>query len=139
MREILFRGKRIDNGEWVYGYFIENESDIYRAYIVTSARWETDDDGDTDLIETDIYEVDPATVGQYTSLTDKNGVKIFEGDILSRDCYDVSGRIVKIVYSVELAEFCAQTPSGYGFSMLPPNGKVIGNIHDNPELMEETT
>lgn len=131
-REILFRGKRLDNGEWIKGDFISSVTHADRAWITES---KTLLDGE--ICEIGVREVDPATVGQYTGLTDKNGKKIFEGDILSRDCYDASGRIVKIVYSEELAEFCAQTSSGGGFSMLPPNGKVIGNIHDNPALLEE--
>ena len=133
MREILFRGKRVDNGDWVYGSFIPDALEMLNGL-----------DGMDGFIrrynpeshKTDMFEVERDTVGQYTGLTDKNGVKIFEGDILSRDCYDASCRIVKIVWAVELAEFCAQTPSGGGFSMLPPNGKVIGNIHDNPELLK---
>ena len=127
MREILFRGKRIYNGEWVEGYYVLGESDNLSYIIPNNNSYES------------AKPVIDETIGQFTGLTDKNGVKIFEGDILSRDCYNASGRMVKIVYSVELAEFCAQTPSGGRFSMLPPIGKVIGNIHDNPEIMEDKT
>lgn len=130
MREILFRGKRKDTGEWAYGAYGNHTSldaiIIDRPYLAA----------DGDLSALGFWPVHPDTVGQYTGRIDTNGTKIFEGDILSRDCYDASGRIIKIVWVVELAEFCAQTPSGYGFSMLPPNGKVIGNVHDNPELLE---
>lgn len=129
MREILFRGKCIENGEWVYGAY---GSHTPLDAMIINKPYPASDGG---LSAIGFLEVRPNTVGQYTGLTDRNGTKIFEGDILSRDCCDTSGRIVKIVWSVELAQFCAQTPSGCGFSMLPPNGKVIGNIYDTPELL----
>lgn len=125
MREILFRGKQIDNGEW-------NEGSLWvhlnKPYIMTTAN----------VVG---YEVDPETVGQYTGITDKNGVKIFEGDVVLcdrhindefdkktffvREIYPISGLIGE---SLSGNEICGDD---WEFA------EVIGNIHDNPEILKE--
>ncbi len=127
MREILFRGKRVDNGEWVEGSLIVLDDGECR--IATSCLQGYDDN----LLDVCAYKVDPATVGQYTGLTDKNGKRIFEGDIVEYE--DEYG---KIVYSVHEARFmiyfdtwCTDFDHIYGSEV-----EVIGNIHDNPELLE---
>ena len=158
MREILFRGKRIDNGDWVYGALANFRSianEIYTAIIPKV-------DVENSMME--IKSVDPSTVGQYTGLIDKNGVNIFEGDIV--DLFGMKGKVVQ-----ECGAF------GIGFmktidydlleSKIPFNNsaifcfndnfislwevfwnyeqddnplyevEIIGNIHDNKELLEK--
>lgn len=130
MREILFRGKRADNGEWAFGNLIED-------------KW-GDDNGNTvyailqDRVAPDIaalwtpVKVIPETVGQFIGLTDKNGKKIFEGDIVKLfDEY-----VAVIIF--ESARFLVKC-EGYNlqFSLEDsPDIEVIGTIYDNPELLE---
>lgn len=150
-REILFRGKRVDNGEWTEGY-------LFKQWNRTFLLW-----GMTGDIP-NMTEVIPETVGQYTGLTDKNGKKIFEGDIVKysdEECY----------YPGEYTEFIGEIvfeKGAFGIGCLKdlpidldywrnndnfvslweiywnlnccdhelPMLEIIGNIHDNPELLE---
>ena len=138
MREIMFRGK-MDDGEWVYGSFCMDAREQFnglcgvdgfiRLYDKTKGKMQT-------------YEVDRETVGQYTGLNDKNGKRIFEGDILrSRHDnlypYDESIEVVKWFrngWYIQQGEYPPDAMDGDG---VIPYSEVIGNIHDNPELMEE--
>ena len=121
MREILFRGKRVDNGKWTEGYFFKSWNKVFLLWGMT---------GDCPNME----EVIPETVGQYTGLNDKNGKKIFEGDILLKGFEKV---LVKWnanqcrwgIYSNNY-EICGFNESTQGYF------EVIGNIYDNSELLE---
>ena len=134
MRDYLFRGKRVDNGEWVYGNFVKGCVDDF-AYIVEF--------GNKNLCR-NFVEVIPETVGQYTGLTDKNGKKIFEGDIVSRYVNRLDKRVnasVKNNTTVAswICEFFLYKDKKEVF-LANRVGKndcyIIGNIYDNPELLK---
>lgn len=143
MREILFRGKRKDNGKWIYGNLIKRDNVREWEYYIAQ-----NNSG---------YEVIPDTVGQYTGLTDKNGKKIFEGDIVKHHFGEEKG-IVKFgeyrqpfnddIHTKHIG-FYIDWVSGEQKDLLRKdlgywagiNNKYdyeifIGNIHDNPELPE---
>ena len=128
MREILFRGKRIDNGEWVEGYFVNLWLMHYQKHqpIIT----------DNNAVS---YDVDPSTVGQYTGLCDKNGKKIFEGDIVKTDKFSEPNKQYIIKYDLQFGAFIGQDRYNLYFVTFDGDSgefEVIGNIHDNPELLK---
>ena len=136
MRENLFRGKRRDNGEWVYGSLFVG---FKKSYICPEAIAMYNFDGA--LCLGGFVEVSPESVGQYTGLKDKHGKKIFEGDILLLD--DIKG-----IVNYGTGCFCVKLPSpDYLYRNNPaidmvlneyPGLEIIGNIHDNPELLLES-
>ena len=133
MREILFRG-RISKNEWVYGLPIEGEPLVgggKETCIVTKPGLSYYDG----ILMTydECVEVGPSTVGQFAGLTDRNGVKIFEGDIVLH-----KGECGLVVYSYDYGMF--EVDFDYCFASFidisTSNCEVIGNIYDNPELLE---
>ena len=131
MREILFRGKNYD-GEWIEGYYVhqgKSHEIYYKDYQEFPSRFVT-----------------PETVGQYTGLTDKNGRKIFEGDIIHLEYSQVFfGGVYFGEYTAEVSykEGCFITDGTNNGDEIetPLSGfdndevEIIGNIHDNPELL----
>ena len=142
MREIKFRGKRLDNGEWIYGSLLVShfKDDKKERYFITqfSGNYTFD------------HEVDPNTVGQFTGLRDKNGRDIWEGDIFKED----GSGIVRSVFRVPGGLAFEDNPVSFGYdhrapvypyssiaemqsvSWLSQCCEVIGNIHDDPELLK---
>ncbi len=133
-RTIKFRGKRLDNGEWVYGSLTETHGKLFIG-IPT--------DPDNPVFMMDWHEVDSNTAGQFSGLLDKNGKEIYEGDIV------VYGGHCKHVVEFKHGMFGYAVMGGwfigYGgnsnFTFNPldksDEHEIIGNIHDNPELLNE--
>ena len=122
MREILFRAKTVCDGDWIYGGITWNPS---KKKVFIHTEW---DEG----------EVIPETVGQYTGLCDKNGTKIFEGDIVhwKKVPYFVrwDSQKAEFVFADDMdADYFVAGFNEYTTSKFC---KVIGNIHDNPELLK---
>ena len=124
MRQIIFRGKRIDNGEWVYGWY---------APLVCNDKTVIPNIKDYNGSD---WKVLPETVGQFTGLTDKNGKKIFEGDIVK--CLSLEYGYVnkEVYYSEDKGKFVLHScGTDYEFDEYI-NVEVVGDIHDDAELLE---
>ena len=131
MRDIIFRGKRTDTGEWVYG---APAKDSHGETVMVESVFECEE---YNCRGANCLYVDENTVGQYTGLTDKNGTKIFEGDIVTLPKYG-RGKTKSVVY-FKGGKF-AVDGSNYAFKDIrPKNIVVIGNIYDNPELLRSDT
>lgn len=127
MREIKFRGKRLDNGEWIYGDLVHTIKDT--LILPTDEGWNQ-------------YAVDPATVGQYTGVKGKDdGKEIYEGDIVDMEVFgeeDIYFHCPVLIIFIDGAFHIAEDEE----SVWAPIcniciSEVIGNIHDNPELIEK--
>lgn len=144
MREILFRGKRIDNGEWVEGNIVwSNDSEQkYRSIIIPNDKsnmFLSSDEADLGFENWNL--VDSETISQYTGLPDKNGRKIFEGDIVQDYPFkavvkfgEFEGQVLKnIGFNLDwLKDFSYRQDLLYWVNKI----EVIGNIFDNPELLK---
>lgn len=143
MREIIFRGKRTDNGEWVEGAYYKQTlyygDPCEKHYIITS----TESLGYDRALE--YYEVDPETVGECVNIPDENGVMIFEGDFVQiceevKTCFGLKDGAVEYHKGNFLIK---GNNEGLIASLLAlvdiyyvMRGRIIGNIHDNPELLK---
>lgn len=135
MREILFRGKRVDNGEWTYGFYFEHSIDGQKQSYI---KYQTFDEGFI------TNEVDADTVGQYTGIKDDKDVKIFEGDIVNVHYNDGSSYLTEV--RADGTTLCVDVDDDfddYNFTAIDfaverwrEDGcelRVISNIYDNKE------
>ena len=135
MREILFRGKQLDNGEWVEGWY---EMYPFGKWPVKTSIIPSEEAKDGHY---EHAQVDPSTVGQYTGLKDKNGKRIFEGDIVHCLARMDEANCVVIFEEGEFRLVPERNYKTYvtggGYHALRCFVKeVIGNIHDNPEMLK---
>lgn len=154
MRDIEFRGKRTDNGEWVEGYYahlhkttycVKEDCDAHPENELHRMIFEREQDWGLPNYHLQV-DVDPETVGQYTGLKDKNGTKIFDGDIVlvpyidlifkcTWDDTSLSERaIVRYVDGMFYVEYI-ESGDKFTLSVMKGHMKIVGNIYDNPELL----
>lgn len=142
MREIKFRGKRLDNGEWVHGDLLHidgscliyfgskdqtSELEIDRNYVIA-----------VEIFRDEIAVVDPSTIGQYTGLKDKNSKEIYEGDVLRWFVNDLIST-APVEYRDGAFWMVRDINTGHGVwnDWLRGEYEIFGNIHDNPELLKK--
>ena len=146
MRETKFRGNRLDNEQWFYGSLVYgfSEASGYKGIGAYLTAYEPENNSFT------TYEIDPQTVGQYTGLKGKNGVEIYEGDIVLSKRFDIIDikdgknetkfptKKCIVSWSDETAGFYLKGIKGSLEDCLDNRMKleIIGNIHENPELIK---
>lgn len=141
MRDILFRAKRIDNGEWVYGYYIKTHDyldnrEIHLIVGIDSTSFPANEITDTN-------EIDPETLGEFTGLIDKKNVRIFEGDVIQCElavgtvAYQTGADDNFLTGFIVLWTSERYLRQELGFWATQRDITVISNIYDNPELLED--
>ena len=137
MREIKFRGRSFDNGEWIYGDYHKRAGGVHCII-----KMEPDENG---KVVYAVHQAVPDTIGQFTGLLDKNGKEIYEGDIIRGNCghgevrhlisfYDMTASFVaEILPDNDINDYCTASQ----IWILKYSKEVIGNIHDNPELLNK--
>ena len=131
MRESKFRGKRIDNGEWVYGFYDGCYDSATINYLKNGTPWNAC--------------VDPETVGEFTGLLDKNGVEVYDDDIYRNLDTNLIGKLTVGIGVGGIYVLCTEYKDGHIYNNLPfaeldtTSFEVIGNIHDNPKLLMQNS
>lgn len=143
MREIKFRGKSLKTDRWVYGYYVHLE-DTFRkreTHRLYTGMADSMHDGEGYDFGEDYEDVSPSTIGQYTGLKDANGKEIYEGDIvryrLTDERYKKNPRFTNLIIHYDGSQARFEAGNIYWDTLRSNKVAVIGNIHDNPELIEK--
>lgn len=147
MREILFRAKRVDNGEWVEGYLFDDgmaEVEHYFVGRIVVESYKGTACDDWDITGIDFCEIDPETLCQYTGKSDEDGKKIFEEDIVgfidlysTESGYSESSCLGEVIWSKEECCFYVTNRLSAESWEVLDECKVVGNVFDNKELLDE--
>ena len=139
MREIKLRGKRVDNGEWVYGDLIQSKPNRadgkHSSWIIEKTIMPF---GAISTPTEKFIQVIPETVGDYTELKDKNGTEIYEGDIVQSEAtfYDIHRTFKTVIkWDNDIENDSFGEPLTVGYCIIGHSLEVIGNIHENPNLL----
>lgn len=147
MRDIKSRGKRIDNGKWVYGsLLIDYVTGKFFIHAIGNSVNDSDKVGEEGILNFVAFEVIPETAGQYTGLKDKNGKEIYEGDVVAFEDSDGGYEYPDVVVNTGIVEYgelrfyftnrvAAEMDDFYIKDGRCDDVEVIGNIHENPELL----
>ena len=137
INKYLYRGKRIDNGTWAYGFFSiitkgAHINPIVNGYYINAFKRLNNGE----IVLTEMVEIIPDSVGKATMLTDKNGKMIFEGDIVDFKTTAYSFKNCRVKYQSYFARFCTADNKGYEYPMDKTfNYEIVGNEMDNPKLL----
>ncbi|OFG40357.1 hypothetical protein KQX72_06045 [Listeria monocytogenes] len=136
MREIEFRAKRIDNEEWIYGNLMQFEDSA--TFIFADERKGASTLAYAHFIINNMHAIDEKTIGQYTGLKDKNGNKIFEGDIVNCKFFDrMVGDIAGVINFIDCVWAVSDFKNKRLYQLIDvDNIEIIGNMHENPDLLE---
>ncbi len=131
MREIIFRGKSVNDGKWYEGSYI---SMLKREYIADVQFHDIEEI----KIEKAMNEVDPESLGQFTGMVDQHGTKVFEGDICEVTLPNGDTEVMLVLWNERMNKYQLKYRNGNHCSFYKWAGyKVIGNIHDDPDLIDD--